>query len=192
FALVAAAGIAFDYAHLASLDTELQDGADQAALAAVTQLDGNSHAITRATAAAQFLLANKTLFANDSNASGTAITLSKPGAITFYATAVDAEANTNAVTDDATAKFVRIAVDTRKAFYALTPIVNAVHSSDINAEAVAGLKSAICKIPPLLMCNPQETSGNLTFNPTAFIGRGIKLVSQGGSGAWAPGDFGYL
>ncbi|MGI8931674.1 MAG: pilus assembly protein TadG-related protein, partial [Sphingomicrobium sp.] len=39
FALVGAGGIAFDYARLASLDTELQQAADQAALAAATQLD---------------------------------------------------------------------------------------------------------------------------------------------------------
>jgi len=38
--LIAAGGIAFDYARLAAMDTELQQAADQAALAAVTQLDG--------------------------------------------------------------------------------------------------------------------------------------------------------
>ena len=36
FALIGAGGIAFDYARLASLDTELQNAADQAALAAAT------------------------------------------------------------------------------------------------------------------------------------------------------------
>ena len=39
FALIGAGGIAFDYARLAALDTELQKAADQAALAAATQLD---------------------------------------------------------------------------------------------------------------------------------------------------------
>ena len=63
--LIAAGGIAFDYARLASMDTELQNAADQAALAAVTQLDGTSGATTRAIAAAQSLLANETRFAND-------------------------------------------------------------------------------------------------------------------------------
>ena len=40
FALIATGGIAFDYARVASMDTELQQAADQAALAAATQLDG--------------------------------------------------------------------------------------------------------------------------------------------------------
>ena len=41
-ALIAVGGIAFDYARMASLDTELQQAADQAALAAATQLDGSA------------------------------------------------------------------------------------------------------------------------------------------------------
>ena len=40
FALIAVAGIAFDYARVAGMDTELQSAADQAALAAASQLDG--------------------------------------------------------------------------------------------------------------------------------------------------------
>src|SRR3954468_17333977 len=63
--LLAAGGIAFDYARLASLDTELQDAADQAALAAATQLDGQAKATNRAIAAAQSLLSNDSRFAND-------------------------------------------------------------------------------------------------------------------------------
>ena len=70
FALIGAGGIAFDYARLASLDTELQNAADQAALAAATQLDKQSGAIARATAAANNLLSNQTLFANDGSATG--------------------------------------------------------------------------------------------------------------------------
>ena len=61
--LIAVGGLAVDYARLESLDTELQQAADQAALGAVTQLDQQSGAIARATAAAQGLLSNNTLFA---------------------------------------------------------------------------------------------------------------------------------
>src|SRR5437762_13348419 len=67
-ALIAVGGIAFDYSRLASLDADLQDTAHQAALAAPSQLDQtntNRSAITRATAAAQSLLTNRPLMAND-------------------------------------------------------------------------------------------------------------------------------
>ena len=46
-ALIAAGGIAFDYARLAAMDTELQDAADQAALAAASQLDRQTGACAR-------------------------------------------------------------------------------------------------------------------------------------------------
>ena len=52
FALVGAAGIGFDYARLVSMDSELQNAADQAALAAATQLDREPGAATRAISAA--------------------------------------------------------------------------------------------------------------------------------------------
>src|SRR5258705_5903822 len=63
-ALIAAGGLAFDYARMATMHTELQDAADQAALAAATQLDGQPGACARAAAAAADLLTNKTYFAS--------------------------------------------------------------------------------------------------------------------------------
>src|SRR5687768_3617917 len=65
FGLVAAAGLAFDYARMAALDTELQNAADQAALAAATQLDDGADACVRASAAAVTFVSNSTIFAND-------------------------------------------------------------------------------------------------------------------------------
>ena len=59
FALIGAGGLAFDYSRMASLDTELQNAADQSALAGATQLDGEERAVERATAAAQGLLTNR-------------------------------------------------------------------------------------------------------------------------------------
>ncbi len=62
-ALIGVGGLAFDYAHLAAMDTELQDAADHAALAAATQLDNASDSQTRATTAAKNLITNTTRFA---------------------------------------------------------------------------------------------------------------------------------
>ena len=65
FALIAIGGVAFDYARMASLDTELQNAADQAALAGVSQLDGQAGACARAASAARLLITNRTLMANE-------------------------------------------------------------------------------------------------------------------------------
>lgn len=200
FALIAVGGIAFDYARLASMDSELQDAADQSALAAASQLDSQSGACARAAAAASSLLANQTLFANDG--SGTAVVVPTSGvsncsgnaAIQFYQSYDQATDTPGAAaTSDANAKVVIVSITPREAVYTLTPIVGAFRSGDINAQAVASLGSAICKMPPVMICNPAETDGNTTFDPSAYIGKGLRLTSVGnGSGSWAPGNFGYL
>jgi Flp pilus assembly protein TadG len=204
--LIAVSGVAFDYSRLASMDTELQDAADQAALAAATQLDGKAGATNRAIAAAQSLLSNDSRFANDGT--GPVIQTGQSGTdsggnaiirVHFFANKSDAESDAHAFLStasgaDASAKFVKVEVTARRANYALTPIAAAFNSGDVGAEATAGLGSAICKVPPLMMCNPQETSTNTDFDVGAYKGIGVRLVQGGGngSGAWAPGNFGYL
>lgn len=198
FALIAAGGLAFDYARLASMDTELQNAADQAALAAASQLDGQDGACARAAAAASALLTNLTFFANDSL--GTAVTVTNEsacddiGTIRFYQS-WDQSTDTPgpAATTDDVAKVVVVSVTPRQAFYALTPVVAALSSDPVGAQAVASLGSAVCKMPPVMICNPSETGGNTSFDPSAYVGNGLRLTSVGGgSGTWAPGNFGYL
>jgi Flp pilus assembly protein TadG len=191
FALIAASGIAFDYARLATMDTELQNAADQAALAAASQLDGEDGACARAAAAAANMVSHSTLFANDSN--GTAIVVQNEsacdatGKIRFWK-----DVNKTIPADDnATAKFVEVEVDPRTAFYALTPVVGAFSSGLINAVAFAGLDSAICKVPPLMLCNPDE-AGDPQFTIANYVGKGIRLVANDGGGNYGPGNFGFL
>ena len=193
FALIAIGGVAFDYARMASLDTELQNAADQAALAGVSQLDGLTGACARATSAARALITNRTLMSNDGGATEIAIpnepACDVTGLIRFYQDA----GKTIAATSDTNAKFMQVQVSPRTAFYALTPIVAAFSSGPLNAIAFAGLGSAICKTPPVMICNPQETGANTNFDIASFVGVGIKNVSVGnGSGTWVPGNFGYL
>lgn len=192
-ALIAAGGIAFDYARLASMDTELQNAADQAALAAASQLTGDAGACSRAAAAAANMLSNLTFMANDSV--GKTVVIPNEGAcdatgqIRFYQDA----AKTTAATSDADAEFVEVQVNSRTAFFTLTPIVAAFSSGPVAAVAFAGLGESYCKVPPVMICNPQETPTNLAFDFTGLNGVGLRLVSVGGgTGGWAPGDFGYL
>ncbi|WEK42510.1 MAG: pilus assembly protein TadG-related protein [Candidatus Sphingomonas colombiensis] len=180
FAVVGGAGIAFDYARLAALDTELQNAADHAALAAAAQLDGKSGAQTRATSSAQNLITNLALFAND----GTNRTVTVP-TVTFY----QDKAKATLATGDGNSNFVQVTVGARRAFYALTPVVGALQSGLLSAKAFAGVASGICKVPPVMICNPQETSTNKSFDPSTLVGAGLNLVA---GGAWTPGNFGFL
>lgn len=193
--LVAIIGLAFDYARVVGMDSELQAAADQAALAGATQLTRSPGSMERAIAAIQGdLVTNSTLLSND-GANGTVAITDAAVQIVFYNTKADAEAGTNSFTDTtrfADAGFVQVTVDTRTANYAFTPIVGAL-SGSINASAVAGVGSALCRIPPLMICNPDEDPNvaNPDFNAASRIGFGL-LAKPGGGSQWTPGNYGYL
>lgn len=184
FALIGAAGIGFDYSRLVSLHTELQDAADHAALAAAGQLDGKTNARSRAVSAAQSLITNLALFANDGANRAVSVT---SGNVVFY----QDKAKTTLSTSDANAYFVQVTVDTKQARYALTPVVAAFTSPAINAKAFAGVASGICKVPPVMICNPSETATNTDYlaDFSVATGTGIRLVT---GNATAPGNFGWL
>ncbi|MBW0144059.1 pilus assembly protein TadG-related protein [Sphingomicrobium clamense] len=211
FGLLAAGGIAFDYARMASLDTELQNAADQAALAAATQLDGVDYACSRAKAAARRLVENKSYLSNDggttrlwidetfdgSGAVNSALTYAVDDCaatanITFYESYNTATDTYGAVaTTDETANVVEVTVGGRSVNFALTPVVAAVSSGDLSGTALASISSAICKTPPVMLCNPQEPAGNtndlLPYNPAHGVG--LRLVT---GDATVPGNFGWL
>jgi len=194
FGLIAVSGIAFDYARMAALDTELQQAADQAALAAATQLDGQATSCSRAVNAARSLVANRTYFANDGNAASFNVIIPDQtgnsgctgGSITFYSAYTSPSSNT-VTTSASSAKFVGVTVNSRKALFALTPIVAMLDSGDLTGRAVAGMGSAVCKVPPLMFCSPSEG-----FPGSGDIGKGVRLQPGPNPGAWAPGDYGYL
>jgi len=197
-ALIAAGGIAFDYARLATLDTELQGAADQAALAAAGQLDGESGACARAAAAAANLLSNETRTANETASRAITVntasesTCDATGSVQFYQSYNQTDDSFgDAATSDANAKVVLVRVNPREAVYALTPIVGAFRSGNIDAEAIASLGSSVCRVPPVMMCNPAEPDGNkdldFDFNPP--VGAGLRLVVDTPD---APGNFGFL
>lgn len=185
--LIAAGGLAFDYARMATLDTELQTAADQAALAAATQLDGASNARARATAAANNLLRNITLFADNEGAPNSDARRITVPTVTFYQS-YNAETDTpgTVASDDAGAKVVIVTVGARRASFAFTPIVGALNSGNLSAQAVASLSSAVCKVPPLMICGPSPS-----YPQSSDIGKGI-LLEAGGGGSWVPGNYGYL
>jgi Flp pilus assembly protein TadG len=196
-ALIAAGGIAFDYSRMASMDTELQNAADQAALAAATQLDGLTNSRARATAAANQIVSNSTVFANDGSSRSLAV------ATVAFCSAYDdslpnnpsdpatAPTGCTLATGDADAKVVVVTMATRRANFALTPIVAAYNSGDLSAQAAASVQSAICKVPPVMICNPSEPANNqdelLDFSPAR--GTGLRLVTGDAS---VPGNFGWL
>lgn len=184
FVLVGMAGVAWDWTRMTALDSELQNAADQAALAAATQLDGTAGSIDRATQAASGLVENNSGMANDNG--GTLLTV---GGLTFFDGYDQISDSFGAVTtEDADARVVTVAIAPREAFFSMTPVVGFFRSGPIGASATASLGSAICNTPPVMMCNPLEDEGQ-DFDPSAYIGHGLRLISDDNS---TPGNFGFL
>lgn len=197
--LIAIAGVGFDYGRLVAMDTELQNGADQAALAGASQLDRQAAvgltpgACARAAAAARTLVSNISLLASDGTSN--AITLANEpacdavGNIMFW----QDRDKTTAATSDANARFIEVRVDVRAAQYVFTPIVGAFNSGRIAAGAMAGIGTAICRTPPVMMCNPAEPASNtdtmLEFPANNYKGVGLRLVAND---SYTPGSFGFL
>jgi Flp pilus assembly protein TadG len=194
-ALIAIAGVGFDYGRLMAMHTELQNAADQAALAAATQLDGRTDAIERARAAATATFAtatsgfvNKTRISTD--AEGRPVTRLT---FTFFdgygepdGFARDRTGNETEVGTDA--KVVRVVVDDRGVRYALTPIVDAVYGS-VPASAMAMLRRAACRVPSMLVCIDRTD-----FDLPALKGKALRMrwKSSADVTPLAPGNFGFL
>ena len=85
---------------------------------------------------------------------------------------------------------MEVQVDGRRLNYSLLPIVGA-YGADLAGVAFAGLGSAICKVPPVMMCNPNEMS-DPNFNTSLYVGNGLRLIANDQGGLYGPGVFGYL
>ena len=213
FTLVAIAGVGFDYARMASLDSELQNAADQAALAGASQLDGEAanlvtgttSSCARAANAVRTFIINDSRFADDGIASPITFqnetTCDATGSIRFWQDRNKATAATN----DSNAKYIEVFVDPRATRYVLTPLVDAIGTPLMRAAAMAGLGSSICKQPPIMICSPDPT---VPFNAESKKGVGIlatghstgknsNAAGEPGSDTtpsthWSPGNFGFL
>lgn len=188
FGLVA---MSFDFGRLASTQSELQSYADNVALAAAGELDGNDDAIVRATSAAANMI-------TDSQAFGSGTRLLGGGsdyAITFYDTLpandqTSIAAGLTTVPRDAIYARVVAVPQTvgftfANVFYGLSGI--APGNNRVSAIAVAGFTQYACDVTPLMFCLP-----NANYKADANVGDMILLRSGGQNSAWGPGDFGFL
>ncbi len=214
-ALVSAVIIGFgalvvDLGRLFTLQTELQNAADVAALAGAAELDGTSTAITRARAAATTALVTASSPTGILNfqtfaSGGAGVTFDPNADIRFLsslpATDDDPITASHLTTDPRNAFYIEVTARPRQIDYLLAPALAARLGGDgqgptsgqADAVAVAGFNSVVCKFPPLMICNPAEADVNKIGAGFEVIpGQLIQLKTKGGSGHWGPGNFGLL
>ena len=200
--LILVGGVAFDYTRLVGMDTELQNGADQAALAGATQLDKGANACARAGNAAVDMLRNITLFSATGNTvqfnGGATITpaADQCGAFTgtdtfsvrfFKVYVAQGDAGNVPATTDADARYVEVRADEETTRYSFTPIAPLLRT--LTARAVASMGGAICGTATLSYCNPSLPVG---YDPDNYKGRGILIGTMDNSFDGANGTWGYL
>lgn len=197
--LLGMVGLALDGSRSMISHSEAQAAADAAALAAASQLDGKPTAIARATAAAQGapLVANSQRFASGSDQGGV-VTITE---ILFLRALPpnDSTPLTNGAcaggcftTDPAQARFASVKTEQLTHTTTLLRAISTQGTAQMRGKAVAGFRELYCKIPPLMICNPDETTPGAPFLASARIGAEVRAKMQSGNTQWSPGLFGLL
>lgn len=182
--LVGVGGLAWDVSRAYALRGELDSAVDAAALAGATQLDGQTGALSRARSAAKSALVQNAQRLGRTRENDVTVA---DADITFLQDLTTRAA----ATSDANAQFIQINLSPRQ----VGPITGAlIRTSAFNARAhaVAGYGSALCLVPPLMICNPNEAT-DLNFDGDTYTGKAFVLTPPpGGNSAWGPGNFGFL
>jgi len=182
-AFIGLGALTLDLGRAWGLDTQLQNAADAAALACASQLDHKAGARARGRQAtmAGGLVQNQQRFATDQAAADVTFAIAN---IRFL---VDLATRAVATTDD-DANYCEVTTDPRRVDFSLGRLVTNTASVSPQAVAVAELTIARCRIPPILICNPDEPN---PFNANARRGFGLTL-KDGVGGGLAPGNYGFL
>ncbi len=161
-AIIGMMALAADLGRAWNLQTELQNAADAASLAGATQLDNKPGAIDRARKAAETsgdpLAKNWQRFATDS--AGGLVEIKIPDIRFLQSLNPRIYIDETAADADQLAEFIEVTVAPRRVDFMFAAVVSAVTSASPGAMAVAGLGRAICLVPPIMICNPDEPEGN--------------------------------
>jgi Flp pilus assembly protein TadG len=185
-------GLAIDASRAMIVNSEAQVAADAAALTAASQLDGTPTAIARANAALANLIENDQRWA--STGAG-AVTIAN---VRYLSGLPDDDSlpidGSFVTTDPLEARFVEVTTAPLTHLNTFLRAVGAIAPLNIARQAVAGCNQIVCRVPPMMICNPAEAGGAGTpFDVEAWRGRQVILMHQGGmNSSWAPGNFGYL
>ena len=187
-------GLALDGGRVLTVNNELQDLADAAAIAGARELDGTQEGMDAAVEAALNLLNNDPRWSNVTT--DEEIQINQP--IRFCSSPlVGAEAwSACTPTDDPLeADFIEIVTIEREVSPVLTVAVGGTEDIGTRAIAIAGTSIVACAVQPLMLCNPfEEDESNPEFHATP--GQMFVFKQKGGGAGthdpYAPGDFGLL
>lgn len=189
------AALSIDIGRVVLLKTQMQNRADAAALAGAAQLDAKAYAIDRA----RFIMFDSMKAFTTAGADQAELVLLEAN---FFAVDVNDKISRGLATDvDNVARFAQAIMQRRALSFFYAPAMNimtgktASNFTVLNSMAVAMSDPFICKMQPLMICNPFElpdgTTTDYLMNPD-LVGMGLRIKQSGKTGAWEPGNFGLL
>jgi Flp pilus assembly protein TadG len=187
---IGGAALSIDIGRIVLLKTQMQNRADAGALAGAAQLDAQKGAIARADYIIEEAMVAYTTAAADQGELTTFDAF-------YYAPDEDYITRGAETADDAAARFVEVIMDRRTLSFFYGAALNIMTGqsvssfTELDARAVAMSDPFICKVQPMMICNPLEAVGETPDN--SYAGRSITLKQgQHGGGAWVAGNFGLL
>ena len=210
-AILGIMALSFDMGRRASTQTDMQSFADNVALAAAGELDGQPDSITRARTAAQEVIvaANEALKAGASGTNGT-LSFNPATDLVFYddlppsdtpgSFAVGALSASKYVlpsdaafvtTNPSRAQYVGVRRAAVNVGWLVANVFGNANLPDeaVGAIAIAGNAGYACDFAPLMVCLPRDASGN---SAQLQEGQSVRVATSGNSAAWNPGEFGFL
>ncbi|UCH73425.1 MAG: hypothetical protein JSU82_13895 [Rhodospirillales bacterium] len=195
---VGGAALSIDVGRIVLLKTQMQNRADAGALAGAAQLDAFPGAIERSEKViTQAMVAYTTAAADQGELA--------VWDAEFYAVDPADPSKTKrgpVTTDDGLARFAEVIMERRTLSFFYGPALNlltgqgADSQTFLDARAVGMSDPFICKMQPLMICNPFDDGIAATTDPDirddAYKGYGLRIKQSGQTGAWQPGNFGLL
>ncbi len=178
--------LVWDIGRTMSTASEMQNFADQLAVAAAAELDGDDGAIARA----QDIVTDGFFDGLQTFAGGGNDLDAGDATLTFYASVPDDDTAplTDVTISDRDALYVEVDVQPRTVTNLFAGVVNAltgtaIADSAVSARALAGRKRLSCSTTPFVFCAPDSAAYELE------PGRMISLEMKG---KWRPAEFGVL
>ncbi|HSE79552.1 MAG TPA: TadE/TadG family type IV pilus assembly protein [Alphaproteobacteria bacterium] len=216
--LIGFAGLAIDLSRLGTLQTQLQNAADQAALSGAAELDGKDDSVIRAARAVYGESGVEAqLTVNNENIAGEGtITITRfrlLSAIPPDTTAIDcpvwvssfAAAQSYTPTGGGAhcangwqnVRFIEVVAEQRTIDVSLIAVLRSLGAASATqatttARAVAGFTQFVCQVVPMFTCNPSE---NIAGGGPVIMNKGQMLLMKAGGGKGAqygPGNYGLL
>ena len=197
--LLGLAALTFDLGRVAATQSDMQAYADNVALAAAGELDGQPDSITRALEAARKVIDDRQTFATgvqdltfdaDIGLPNIRFLSGLPNTDREYFDADD-DLTGFVTTDPLDATLVEVRTVNRSVFlpfFRAFAVISDATPTDglVRARAVAGFTQYACDIATLMFCLPDG------FDINEEEGISLQLRTGGQNAAWGPGDFGFL